>query len=174
MPRAGPDGNSPPTIAAARTALSAGRLVPWGLLGMLWLIVALERSVAHNVLDFSDPVSLCWQLAAQLAREEAPECTVLCAGDSLVKLDPASMAASLEARCPFLDHRMVEFAWRLPTAVKVREGQGKWLLRRVLARFAHAKVSNTLASARWIGIIKPEGLLLSRLRQGNLEPTSLA
>jgi asparagine synthase (glutamine-hydrolysing) len=56
-------------------------------------------------------------------------------GDVLVKLDRATMAASLEARCPFLDHRVVEFAWRLPTAVKVRGGQGKRLLRRVLHRY---------------------------------------
>lgn len=55
--------------------------------------------------------------------------------DILVKVDRAAMAASLETRVPFLDARVIDFAWSLPFKYKVRDGRGKWLLREMLYRY---------------------------------------
>jgi len=55
-------------------------------------------------------------------------------GDLMTKVDRASMAVSLEVRAPFLDPALFEFAWGLSANDRVRDGQGKWVLRELLRR----------------------------------------
>ena len=55
--------------------------------------------------------------------------------DIMVKVDRAAMGTSLETREPFLDHRIVELAWRIPLSMKLRNGQGKWLLRQIIYKY---------------------------------------
>jgi asparagine synthase (glutamine-hydrolysing) len=57
------------------------------------------------------------------------------ADDILVKVDRSAMHASLESRAPLLDHRVVEFAFALPDRMLVRDGEAKWLLKRLLDRY---------------------------------------
>jgi asparagine synthase (glutamine-hydrolysing) len=101
--------------------------------------------------------------------------------DILVKLDRASMAVSLESRVPFLDHRLVEYAWRIPLTLKVDRNVGKVILRKILYRFVprelieRPKQGFALPIDRWLrGPLREWGeSLLSeqRLREGGyLDP----
>ena len=60
--------------------------------------------------------------------------------DILTKLDRAAMGVSLETRIPFLDHKVVEFAWRMPMEFKIRDGISKWALRQILYQYVPMKL----------------------------------
>lgn len=62
--------------------------------------------------------------------------------DIMVKVDRATMAVSLEARAPFLDHRVSEFACRLPHAHLMQSGQGKMVLRKLLAKYVPTSLTD--------------------------------
>ena len=70
-----------------------------------------------------------------LDRAQYADLTFWLPGDILTKVDRTSMAVSLEAREPLLDHRLVEFAAALPERMRVRGGQGKWLLKKAMRRY---------------------------------------
>jgi asparagine synthase (glutamine-hydrolysing) len=87
--------------------------------------------------DTSDPLPRDWpdpfndDLASMLLADQ----TNYLPDDNLAKVDRASMATSLETRLPLLDHRLVEFSWRLPDNLKIRGRTTKWLLRAILDRY---------------------------------------
>ncbi|HUR82776.1 MAG TPA: asparagine synthase (glutamine-hydrolyzing) [Thermoanaerobaculia bacterium] len=97
-----------------------------------WDVVTYWQNVVSGAAGFSPPAT---SLTDPVERMMLLDQLTYLPGDILAKVDRASMAASLEAREPLLDHRVVELAWSLPPEMKVRGGTGKKILRDVLDRY---------------------------------------
>ncbi len=100
----------------------------------LWEDPAALVPGAIEAADAARDPALARDLPHFLSRMQYLDSATYLPDDILTKVDRASMAVSLEARVPILDHRVVEFAWTLPPSLKRRGGVSKWLLRRVLDR----------------------------------------
>jgi asparagine synthase (glutamine-hydrolysing) len=102
-----------------------------------------ERVVRETVLDSSPHFSKQeWLTLPDFALQAMYLDTITyLPNDILAKLDRASMAFGLESRIPYLDHRVVEFAWRLPLEMKVRPHHGKWILRQLLRRYVPSQLT---------------------------------
>ncbi|MBI1383790.1 MAG: asparagine synthase (glutamine-hydrolyzing) [Rhizobiales bacterium] len=96
------------------------------------LLADVEEPVTAELGPIPDPLAA--SLPGALGEMQYRDTVGYLPGDVLAKVDRASMAVALEVRVPLIDHRVVAFGWRLPASMKVRDGRGKWLLRRILRR----------------------------------------
>lgn len=89
--------------------------------------------------------------ADALSRAQYADLKIWLPGDILTKVDRTSMAVSLEAREPLLDHRLIEFAGRVPAKFRLRGGVGKWLMKEALGRYLPSEILNR----RKMGFVTP-------------------
>ena len=121
-------------------------------------MLSLWRDPAEAVVRGTEPMAPAGELGAlrPVERMMALDMVGYLPDDILVKVDRAAMAVSLETRVPYLDHRVAEFAWRLPLDLKIRDGEGKYVLRQLLYRYVprelieRPKMGFTVPLGQWL------------------------
>ena len=109
--------------------------------GMYLNLVSHWKSPTSIVLNSTEPPDVISQRHLWPGLHEFVEvmnyidCLSYLPDDILLKIDRAGMAVSLETRMPYLDHRLIEFAGRVPISMKFKDGKGKWLLRQILYKY---------------------------------------
>ena len=108
---------------------------------LYWSLIFVWRNVAEvvigagNAFDEAKDIALCPQQLVDEERMMFLDTITYLTDDILTKVDRAAMGVSLETRVPLLDHRVVEFAWRLPLSMKIRNEKSKWILRKLLYNY---------------------------------------
>ena len=108
------------------------------LLMSFWKTPEILLKPGREPLDFMDMPSRCPDIDNFIHRMMCVDTLHYLPDDILVKVDRASMAVSLETRDPLLDYRVIEYAWKLPIAMKMHQGRGKRILRAILERHVPA------------------------------------
>lgn len=126
---------------AGEKIVKLGALMGWGSEGEMYRSLLSAWQWPGRILRWPEPAATAVDRVFQasdglplLDRMMLTDQATYLPDDLLAKVDRASMAVSLEVRVPLLDHRIVEFCWRLPRDFKIRGQRGKWLLRQALYR----------------------------------------
>jgi len=117
------------------------------LYNLYYMLCSHWQNPTDVVINSKEPGTLLTEFKAELTglnsqqQMMARDLTTYLPDDILVKVDRAAMASSLETRVPFLDHKLIEYVWKIPHSLKFRNGQGKWILRQILNQYVPENLS---------------------------------
>lgn len=111
------------------------------LSNLYYILCSQWQNPTKTVIDSKEPPTLLTSLKPDLkglnAQQEMMVLDLITylPNDILVKIDRAAMASSLETRAPLLDHKLIEYVWKIPHSLKLKNGDSKWILKQILNQY---------------------------------------